>query len=149
MTAESSLQQRFGLTVTPQNVLGVRAVVLQEAQDLDKMLRDEREQAILQELGRDPVSRDMASAFNEVTMPLLARADEHVAALFELGDELAAAAKAYGHTEDDIAASLTPRSLHTRVSQLSTPFREVAGLSQSASRLQPGTVSELLTGGRS
>ncbi|HTK66661.1 MAG TPA: hypothetical protein VL595_30080 [Pseudonocardia sp.] len=149
MTADAPLQQRFGLTVTPQNVLGVRAVVLQEAQDLEKTLRTEREQVALPPLGRDLVSNDMSSAFNEATDQLLKRASEHVAALFKLGDELAATAREYGCTEADITTSFSENSPRTAASQVSPTFREIAGMGTTSARPAAQTISHLLTGGPS
>lgn len=147
MTAESSLQQRFGLTVTPQNVLGVRAVVLQEAQDLDALLENEGKSAMLPHLGTDPVSRDMSEAFNAVTTQLVNRALEHVAALFALGEELGATARAYGHLEADIKASLEDQSA-SAASRLSVPFRQFAGMSATVTQPSSMTLGGLMSGGQ-
>ncbi|HEY9415353.1 MAG TPA: hypothetical protein VIQ30_11385, partial [Pseudonocardia sp.] len=132
----------FGLTVTPENVLGVRAVVMQEATDLQNMLRREERNAILPRLGGDPVSGDMSAAFNVVTHGLFARAREHIDSLFALGEELAATARSYGETEDEVAASFA----RTEVSKVPTPLRQLAGLSAAASRPMPTTLGQLFGG---
>jgi hypothetical protein len=132
----------FGLTVTPENVLGVRAVVMQEATDLQNMLRGEEQYLTLPALGRDPVSGDMSPAFNAVTHGLLARARDHITSLFALGEELAATARSYGLTEGDIAASLA----RTEVSKIPAPLRQLAGLSAAASRPIPTTAGPLFGG---
>ena len=149
MTADAPLQQRFGLIVTPQNVLGIRAVVLQEAHDLDKVLRVESEQLSLLPLGGDPVSPDMSSAFNEVTQQLLARANQHIDSLFALGAELGATAQTYGHTEAGIEASFKPGSSRTDASRLSPVMSHAAGMGTTATRPSPGSITDLLVGGRS
>ena len=146
MTAEPSLQQRFGLQVTPQNVLGVRAVVLQEAQDLQDLLKNELEQTYLPALGGDLVSADMSAAFNEATVQLLARAKDHIKSLFDLGDELRASANAYGHTEAEIDASFSHDSARTSASRLSPMLREVAGMGRSTARPSAQTTRDLITG---
>ena len=147
MTAEPSLQRRFGLTVTPQNVLGVRAVVLQEAQDLHDMLKSESEQVILPKLGWDPVSRDMAAAFNPLTQQLLDRAKRHIETLKDLGNELAASAREYGHAESEIRSSFAPGAGLTAASQLSPTFLHAAGMGVIGDKRSPTTVGEILLGG--
>lgn len=149
LTAEASYLQRFGLTVNPQNVLGVRTVVLQEAHDLEKMLNAERERALLPPLGGDPVSFDMSAAFNEVTLQLLVRAKEHVASLFELCDELAATAREYGRVDADIAASFGSGSPRTAAGTVPPLLRQVTGMSATAARPPARSIAEILGGGRS
>jgi hypothetical protein len=146
MTAEPSLLQRFGLSVTPQNVLGVRAVVLQEAQDLQDRLQAERERVMLSPLGADPISKDMSVAFNEVTVQLLTRANEHVVSLFKLGEELGTTARAYGHTDAEIAAAFDPGSSRTAASQISPTLLEAVGMGVTADRPFAQSVGGLLSG---
>lgn len=147
MTADAPLQQRFGLTVTPQNVLGVRAVVLQEAHDLFEMLRSEREQVVLTQLGGDPVSLDMSGAFNPVTDQLIQRAQRHIDSLKELGEELADTARGYGHTEADISASFGPRSLRSMASQVSPNLLQATGMGAATSKPSAQRLSDVMTGG--
>jgi uncharacterized protein YukE len=148
MTADASLQQRFGLTVTPENVLGVRAVVLQEAQDLQHMLSTEEERAGLPPLGQDLVSKDMSREFNQATKQLLDRANQHIDSLKALGEELAASARAYGHAESEIKSSFESAA-RSAASQISPTFLHAAGIGATAARPRAGTFGELLAGGRS
>lgn len=141
-TGAEPLAHRFGLTVTPENILGVRAVVLQEATDLKETLDYETQYAMLPALGGDPVSGDMSAAFNPVTRELLGHAREHIKSLFALCEELVATARSYGHTEAAITASLG----QTEVSKVSAPLRQLAGLSASASRRGPITTGQLFGG---
>jgi hypothetical protein len=147
MTAEPSLLQRFGLTVTPQNVLGVRAVVLQEAQDLDGLLNSERERATLPPLGQDLVSKDMSSEFNLVTEQLLDRAKQHIDTLKALGDELAAAARDYGRAEAEIKLSFGPGAIPTAASRVPPTFLDAAGMGANAARPPARSLGELMAGG--
>lgn len=145
MTASAGPSARnFGLTVTPENILGVRAVVLQEATDLKETLDYETQYAMRPALGGDPVSGDMSVAFNPITHELMGQAREHIKSLFALCEELAATARSYGHTEADITASLgRPTSAR---SPPSPPLRQLAGLSASASRPAPTTTGQLFGG---
>lgn len=140
----ASYAQRFGLTVTPENVLGIRAVVLDEAHDLQDMLWQEERNVWMPQLGDDPVSRDMMREFNLVTKSLLDRAHQHVDSLIALGNELAATARAYGHTEDQIKASFES----TAVSHLSPLFKQMAGLKPASARPASSAWQDLVTGGR-
>jgi hypothetical protein len=129
-------------------VLGVRAVVLQEAQDLDKMLRIERERVELPPLGDDPVSKDMSREFNAVTKQLLDRAQQHVGSLFGLCDELAATAQTYGRTESDIEASFGPNLPRTTASRVSPAPLEAIGMGATAARPPAQSFGVLITGGQ-
>jgi hypothetical protein len=60
--------------VTPENVLGVRAIILEEAHGLQAALWQEERIVWLPKLGEDPVSKDMKREFNLVTKALMDRA---------------------------------------------------------------------------
>jgi hypothetical protein len=127
--------------------LGVRAVVLQEAQDLQDMLNNEQEQVILQRLGVDPVSRDMSEGFNLGTQQLLERARRHIDTLKALGDELAASATEYGHAETDIKSSFVPGLEPVAASKVTPVLLQAAGMGVDGDRSSPRTIDGLLTGG--
>jgi hypothetical protein len=148
MTTAASYLQRYGLIVNPENVLGIRAVILQEAHDLGDMLEAGRDRVMLPPLADDPVSKDMSLAFNEVTKQILAQAKEHVASLFDLCDELAATAREYGRAETDITASFGPSTPPTAASALPPAVLKLAGLGAPAARPQPQSIAEALAGGR-
>lgn len=99
-----------GVRVDAENVLYVRRAVLDEYEQLKMALRSEsldfarREQGY----GKDPVSIDAAVALPERARALTSRCEEQVEALLAMANNLEKAARAYGHTDGDIAA-LTPK----------------------------------------
>jgi len=101
-----------GLRVTPETVLGVRAVIMEEVTLLRLSVRNfRRGHGQMPSLGGDPVSPYAARGFNEVTEQLLAQCEKHIQGLQAIGDELAAAAKAYGMTEMEITDSFDPNAV--------------------------------------
>jgi uncharacterized protein YukE len=98
----------LGMSVTPENVLGVHAVIQQEVQRLTdavyKFKSDHAEGMPL--LGGDPVSPYASRGFNEVTEQLLRGCQADIDDLQRLADGLAQAARDYGKTDADIAAEL-------------------------------------------
>lgn len=140
----STYAQRFGLTVTPENVLGVRAIILEEAHGLQAALWQEERIVWLPKLGEDPVSKDMKRELNLATKALMDRAHAHIDSLFALGEELAATARAYGHTEEQIKASFG----RTEVSGLSPLFKRVAGLNTASASRPASPWQNLIAGAR-
>lgn len=142
---------RYGLTVNVANVLGIRAVILEEAEELDKAVQHFRRLHPngMPELGGDPVSKDAAKGFTEVTERLLARGQAHIDGLFALGDELAAAARDYGHNEQAITTSFQPGRTGPPaglgpIQHLPPALREIA---RSDPPRAAGSITEVLGGG--
>lgn len=100
----------YGFTVNKDNVLQMQAALLGEGRDLQLFLQNEERNLILRPLGRDPVSRDAAPAFQGKisTNPdsLYKRSLEYAQKLIDAADALSETAKIYGHTEDEIKANL-------------------------------------------
>lgn len=113
---------RYGLTVDAANVLGVRRVILEEAEALQAAVRQFKRDhgAGMPLLGGDPVSRDAARGFTEVTNQLLARGQAYIDELTRLGEELGSAARAYGHSERAISGSfrVDPQARASGLSQV-------------------------------
>jgi uncharacterized protein YukE len=107
--ATASSFDALGMSVTPENVLGVHAVIQQEVRRLKKAVErfksDHGDGMPL--LGEDPVSPYAAKGFTEVTDQLLRSCEADIDDLRRLADGLAQAAREYGRTEAEIEASLT------------------------------------------
>jgi hypothetical protein len=96
----------LGIQVTPRNVVQVSAVLRAEAEYLsDKVMRAQHN-AVVGEPGADPVSPRAAEGFNRKITNLLDQCQAYCEALRAAADRLGATAKAYGHTEDDLARAL-------------------------------------------
>ena len=93
------------LQVTPDNVLSVRKVLLEEA---DRLIRSAKPTAtpVVGLCGGDPLSRDAQAAFNDRIERLLRTCAQHGNELKSAGAALAATARHYGYTEEQIEASL-------------------------------------------
>jgi hypothetical protein len=96
-----------GLSVDAENVLYVRKAILEEHEELIKILGSETRDIseITEPYGKDPVSLDASVAFPQRAALLFEQCKQHVANLLAMADELQKAAVAYGLTEDDIVAS--------------------------------------------
>jgi PE family len=95
-----------GLRVTPETVLGVAQVVMEEVNRLrQSMWRFQFAHQGMPELGSDPVSKAAAPAFTEATTRLVRRCQSSIDELAKVGDELTQAARAYGKSEDEIKAT--------------------------------------------
>jgi hypothetical protein len=99
----------FGMQVSPENILGLYAVVMEEVTRLELSLMNfqMRHQSV-PELGGDPVSAPAAAGFQEVTSELLANCRRSIKELQAVADGLARTARAYGNSEAQIKASFDP-----------------------------------------
>jgi hypothetical protein len=102
----------LGMQVTPENVLAVRAVLMEEATELEVLLKRELFGFRVEELGGDPVSKYAAAGFNELNERYLAQCTEYVETLKRAGAHLAATARAYGIAESEIEASFKEGQMH-------------------------------------
>jgi hypothetical protein len=100
----------LALQVNRDTVLKARAALLAEAERLDHLLVERHRAHDVGLCGRNPVSPEAAQAFNE-------RIDALVEGCFAYNRDLRAAAgvldataRAYGYTEEQIAASFRPHS---------------------------------------
>jgi hypothetical protein len=109
MSAQPASFDAYGLQVNVTNVLGIRAVIMDEVARLNTSLRRFREDhsAGMPVLGGDPVSPYAAQGFTEVTNQMLASCQADINELAQLGESLAQAARSYGLTEQQITDSLT------------------------------------------
>lgn len=97
------------LTVNKDNVLEVRKIILSAAEEARLKLLDLRPSLVVSAPGEDKVSTTAAAVW---TANLVGNPDSHYARLqqyvdnvFELGRQLEEAAKQYGYTDEEIAAS--------------------------------------------
>jgi len=95
-----------GLRVTPETVLGIYGVIMEEVHRLRESILAFRRVGQMPALGGDPVSPCAAAGFNEVTHQLLQQCQAHVDGLAAVGEQLAASARAYGKREEEITATL-------------------------------------------
>jgi hypothetical protein len=100
---------RLLMQVNRDTVLQAHSALLGEAWRLADSLGSSFDLILFGRCGGDPVSADAQVAFTERIGGLLDQCHRHVADLFAGADRLAAAARAYGHTEDAVAASFTRR----------------------------------------
>jgi len=95
-----------GMRVTPETVLGIYEVIVEEANRLRMSIRKfEREHKRMPELGKDPVSKPAADGFTATTEILLDKCRASVDGLDNVGRELADAARAYGKSEEQIKSA--------------------------------------------
>ena len=101
--------ERFGFGVTPENVLGIQQVILEEVMRLRASVQTFKNkfQQGMPVLGGDPVSPFASKGFNEATDILLAKCQQDIDGLNEVAAGLADAARAYGKSETEIQASIT------------------------------------------
>jgi hypothetical protein len=110
-----------GLRVTPETVLGVHEVIMEEVYRLRTAVwRFQNHHRAMPALGSDPVSPHAAKGFIEATDLLLDRCRASIADLAAIGDQLAQAARAYGKSEAEIRASLNAAS--------AVPFQSAANV---------------------
>ncbi|MGQ0482493.1 MAG: PE domain-containing protein [Pseudonocardia sp.] len=102
----------LGMQVTPENVLAVRAVLMEEATELRQLLRRELHGFRVEELGGDPVSKYAAAGFNELNERYLAQCTEYINTLERAGKHLEATARSYGIAESEIATSFKKGQTH-------------------------------------
>ena len=96
-----------GMRVTPETVLGIYEVIMEEVNRLRMAIRNfQREHRSMPLLGGDPVSVPAAKGFTEVTDLLIQQCQAHVGGLEAVGNQLAVAAREYGRTEEQITAVL-------------------------------------------
>lgn len=109
--AKAAAFDHLGLQVTPANVLGVYAVIMQEATRLQaSMQRFQKDYGQgMPLLGADPISPYASRGFTELTEQLLAKCQNDIDDLQRLGDGLAEVARAYGHTEEEVMAAFDAR----------------------------------------
>jgi hypothetical protein len=99
----------FGMKVSPENILGLYAVVMEEVRRLELSLMNfQMRHQIAPKLGNDPVSAPAAAAFQEVTSQLLANCRRAIKELQTVAEGLARTARAYGNSEAQIKASFDP-----------------------------------------
>jgi hypothetical protein len=103
---------QLGFQVTPENVLVIYKAVAQEATRLNFVIQrfknDNFEGMPL--LGGDPISPYMKKGYDETTDQLTTKCQSDVDDLQKVADGLAAAAKSYGNSEDQIRAAFDPRN---------------------------------------
>ena len=94
--------------MTPETVLGIYEVIMEEVNRLNMAIRhfQKQHQDGMPVLGRDPVSSPAAKGFNDATAILLQKCQADVNSLAAVGDQLAQAARSYGKADSEIAASL-------------------------------------------
>ncbi len=93
------------LQVNRDNVLQARKAVLDEAQRLQDLLITHQRDVWVDLCGGDPVSADAAEAFNERIHQLVDHCWRYAMELKAAGDALGETARAYGFTDEQIAAS--------------------------------------------
>jgi hypothetical protein len=99
----------LALQVNRETVLAARAALLAEADRLDKNLqRSHRDFGGVGRCGSDPVSPEAAAAFDERINALVTQCFTYNRDLRASAGALDATARAYGYTDDEIAASFQP-----------------------------------------
>lgn len=96
--------------MTPENVLGVVAMVREQVQSLRASLQRFRmaHGEGMPMLGSDPVSASAARAFTKATNRLLVKCQDDINALNAVAQGLADAARACGKTEAEITGAFNP-----------------------------------------
>ena len=125
--AKAAAFDHLGLQVTPANVLGVHAVIMQEATRLQasvQVFKSDHGQG-MPLLGGDPVSPHASRGFTELTNQLLARCETDIADLFRVADQLAKAAREYGKTEEQVKEAFDLKNFRYEPS----PLRQYGGSS--------------------
>lgn len=101
----TSRLEKLGMQVNPRNVVKVRAVLLAEADRLEKVFVLREQRARVRLCGDDPVSHDAMLAFNCRIEGFLAAFRAQYTALRDAGERLAVTAREYGIAESRIEAS--------------------------------------------
>ena len=94
-----------GFRVTAENILQLHSVVAAEHDRLAKLVMTARNEPA-QRCGDDPVSHDAQAVFAAKVGALFDAVTAHVDRLGAQAGELAAAARSYGFTEEEIAAAV-------------------------------------------
>jgi hypothetical protein len=100
----------LALQVNRDTVLQARAALLAEAERLDHSLVEQHRGHEVGQCGRDPVSPEAANAFNERINALVENCFAYNRDLRSAAGTLDATARAYGYTDEQIAASFRPGS---------------------------------------
>jgi hypothetical protein len=100
----------LALQVNRDTVLKARAALLAEAERLDHLLVEQHRGHSVGLCGYDPVSPEAAQAFNERIDALAADCFAYNRDLRTAAGALDATARAYGYTDEQIAASFRPDS---------------------------------------
>jgi uncharacterized protein YukE len=99
------------LQVTPENVLDVRKVLLQEA---DRLLKAAGPAEMMTQFvgpcGGDPVSQQASIAFGERIAIMAQQCRDYANGLKNAGNSLDQIARSYGYTDEQIQDSLRPSS---------------------------------------
>jgi len=107
VAAKVAAFDRLGMQVTPANVLGIYAVIMQEVSRLQMSLQlfqaDHGDG--MPRLGADLVSVPAARGFTGATSQLLAKCQADVNDLNQVANGLANAARSYGKTEEDVKSA--------------------------------------------
>jgi hypothetical protein len=96
----------LGMQVTPENIVAVSSVLRAESDYLRARVYASGRSCWVGEPGHDPVSPMAAAGFNNKIDMLLHECHAYCDRLAAASEELAATARSYGHTEEDIAGSL-------------------------------------------
>ena len=94
-----------GFQVTAETVLQMHSVVANEHDRLNQLAMTAMDEP-MQRCGDDPVSYDAQAAFEAKVVALRHAVSAHIERLGTQAEELAAAAKSYGFTEQEIAAAV-------------------------------------------
>ncbi|HTF46577.1 MAG TPA: hypothetical protein VK735_03920, partial [Pseudonocardia sp.] len=110
VAAKVAAFDRLGMQVTPANVLGIYAVIMEEVTRLQSsvLLFKADHGEGMPKLGGDLVSQPAALGFTEATTQLLAKCQADLRDLNRAADVLADAARAYGKTEEQVKLALMP-----------------------------------------
>jgi len=106
----ATLPQTSGsFTVTPTNVLAAAKIIQTQADTLEKKLHDARPDLRVDPPGQDDVSVRVAPAWNALLLErddsYANRISQYVDGLHKLAQQCAESAKAYGYTEEQVAAA--------------------------------------------
>jgi len=128
VAARAAAFDQLGMQVTPANVLGIYSVIAEEAARLNGAIQMFRMDNFdgMPELGGDPVSTPAAKGFTEATNQLVAKCQADVGDLQSVAAGLAATARAYGNSEEQIKASFDPHNYRYQPGPPS-PARPVGG----------------------
>jgi hypothetical protein len=128
VAAKAAAFDQLGMQVTPANVLGVYGVIMEEMTRLQSSVQMFRASHFvgMPSLGSDPVSLPAAQGFSEATNHLLIKCQADIADLRRVSAGLAAAARAYGKTEEQVKAAFDPGRFHYQPSPVRPPVYDQA-----------------------
>ena len=109
VAAKAAAFDRLGLQVTPANVLGIYAVIMQEVSRLQTSVRAFQTGHLegMPQLGDDLVSPYAARGFDEATNQLISKCQSAIDDLKRVSHGLAEAARSYGKTEDQVKVAVS------------------------------------------